>query len=279
MRNNQRRLGTGQTGGAPQTPSPAPAQANLAYVVPTEFVELPSRGLFYPEGHPLHKQETVEVKFMTAKDEDILASETLIKKGLIIDRLLENILVLDIDPVSLLVGDRNAIMIATRISGYGPGYTVNVTCRQCDTRDKYDFDLQKSSLSENCFDQSFLDSNGITFNEQLGIFEVILPATVVKVGLQMLRGEHERLDEDVSRDSIVTSTLSRFIVSVGDDSEDSEFIAQFIDMMPAADSRFLRKLYPQLVPNIGLEQEYRCSSCDHTENMEVPLTAEFFWPR
>ena len=113
----------------------------------------------------------------------------------------------------------------------------------------------------------------------MGTFEVTLPITNVKVGLQLLRGIHESLDEDSTRDSIITSSLSRFIVSVDDCYDDFNHIAQFIDVMPAGDSRFLRKLYPQLVPNIDLTQEYRCSECDLSKDMEVPLTAEFFWPK
>ena len=125
MRNNQRRLG--------QKPSPGPsspaAQANLAFAVPTEFVELPSRGHFYPEDHLLHNQETVEIKFMTAKDEDILSSQALLEKGLAVERLLDSLLVQDIDPSTLLVGDRSAILIAARISGYGEEYDVDQRCK------------------------------------------------------------------------------------------------------------------------------------------------------
>jgi len=119
MRNNQKRLRR-----APRAEAVTSAQAtpSLGFVSPTEFVELPSRGEFYPEDHPLHKQETVEIKFMTAKDEDILSSQALLKKGLAIDRLLESLMVLDVDARTLLLGDRNAMLIAARISGYGSEY-------------------------------------------------------------------------------------------------------------------------------------------------------------
>jgi hypothetical protein len=88
----------------------------FSFVVPTEFIDLPSEGKFYPEGHPLHGQTTLEIKQMTAKEEDLLTSRALLKKGIALDRLLSSVIVnKSIDPNSLLVGDRNAILIATRV--------------------------------------------------------------------------------------------------------------------------------------------------------------------
>ena len=88
-------------------------------MTPTEFVELPSAGIGYADTHPLHQQDTVEIRFMTAKDEDILSSQTLLKKGIAIDRFVDNILVnKTINSSNLLIGDKNAILIAARVSGY-----------------------------------------------------------------------------------------------------------------------------------------------------------------
>ena len=109
MRNNQKRL---------QQAPPAPASPpGMVYTVPTDFVELPSRGMFYPAEHPLCGEKTIEIKYMTAKEEDILSSTVLMKNGLVIDRFLKSVIVDEnIDPSTLLVGDRNAIMIASRIT-------------------------------------------------------------------------------------------------------------------------------------------------------------------
>ena len=96
--------------------------APFSFVVPTEFVELPSEGRYYPEGHPLHNQETIEIKHMTAREEDLLTSRALLKKGVALERLLDSVIInKNIRAADLLVGDRNAILIAARISGYGPG--------------------------------------------------------------------------------------------------------------------------------------------------------------
>ena len=100
--------------------------------IPTEIVELPSKGALYPPDHPLHGEETIEIKYMTAKEEDILTSQSLLRKGLAVERLLKSVVVdKRIDPKSLLVGDRNAVLYATRITGYGAEYPARVTCGNC----------------------------------------------------------------------------------------------------------------------------------------------------
>ena len=275
MRNNQDRLGPAATATAQGALSAVP---NLNFVVPTEFVELPSRGKFYPDSHPLHNQETVEIKYMTAKEEDILASSTLIKKGLVIDRLLKNILILDIDPSTILVGDRSALMIAARISSYGFEYKAQVVCNECTREQDYLFDLRKANLQQLCFDNSFLTGNHIVFNSEKNIFEVMLPKSKATLGIKMLTGRDEKEPVDVQNDeNMVTSVLSRFSFSVNGD-EDPSLVSQFIDNMLAADSRYLRAILADLTPNIDLKQDFVCKHCAASEDREVPLTAEFFWP-
>ena len=130
-RNNDERTGAietnvGDSTAAVQaaTQQPNQNQSGLNFVVPTEFVELPSGGKYYTDGHPLTGQETIEIKFMTAKDEDILTSRSLLKKGLAINRFLQNIIVNnEVKVDDLLIGDKNAILTAARVSGYGPEYT------------------------------------------------------------------------------------------------------------------------------------------------------------
>ena len=107
-----------------QNTATAPA---FNWSVPTEFVELPSEGTFYPPGHPLHNERTIEIRFMTAKEEDILTSQSLLRKGIAFDKVLENLIVEKVDLDSLLVGDKNALMIAARALGCGKDYKVTVT--------------------------------------------------------------------------------------------------------------------------------------------------------
>ena len=258
MRNNQRRLG--------QKPSPKPsspaAAAGMAFAVPTEFVKLPSRGQFYPQEHPLHNQETVEIKFMTAKDEDILSSQALLEAGLAVDRLLESLLVQDIDPGTLLVGDRSAILIAARISGYGDDYDVEQLCPKCVTKQEINFKLSDTTTINSCFEEDFMQENSITYNEETQTFDLTLPASGVQVGLSLIDGYGER--EALSDDS--------------DERKDPKYVESFIEAMPAKDSRYIRELYPKMIPTVRLLHEFQCKACYHKGELEVPLRAAFFWP-
>ena len=126
----------------PNVEKPQPMQ----FSVPTEFVDLPSKGKYYPQGHPLRGRESVEVKFMTAKEEDILASTALIRRGVVFERLLQSVMLDRIDPNDLLIGDKNALLIATRISGYGPEYETEVQCPSCSNKSEFTFDLSEAQV-------------------------------------------------------------------------------------------------------------------------------------
>tara|TARA_R100000008_G_scaffold86625_1_gene80535 strand:- start:554 stop:1378 length:825 start_codon:yes stop_codon:yes gene_type:complete len=273
MRNNQKRLG----GQSPAPTDPPPQSHNtLSYTVPTEFVELPSRGLFYPEGHPLHNQETVEIKYMTAKEEDILSSTALIKKGIVLDRLLQNLLVDNaIDPRTLVVGDRNAIMVAARISAYGEKYETRITCPVCSTSLPFTFNLRTDQVKGACFDEDFLKENDLHLNDDTKTFSLKLPVCQMTVEVGIL--STNQVPDEGDSEAPITSALSAFIVSVNGDSNPVS-IRQFVHTMPAADARHLRKIYKELAPNIDLSDVFRCAACFHSEEMGVPLNAEFFWP-
>ena len=213
---------------------------------------------------------------MTAKDEDILSSEALLKKGLAVDRLLESILVLDISPDNLLVGDKNAILIASRISAYGSSYEIKYSCPNCKKNQNIDFNLTDAVINDSCFDEVLLQKENVVFNKETLTFDVVLPGSGVPVGLRLIEGQNEtKLGENP--DSLITSLLSTILVKVNENL-DVEYAKAFIDILPAKDSKFLRDLYPKLVPNIRLLHEFACKSCYSKEDMEVPLTAAFFWP-
>ena len=277
MRNNQRRLGPRSS---PQPSSAAAASPDLAFSVPTEFVELPSRGEFYPEDHPLHKQETVEIKFMTAKDEDILSSKALLKKGLAIDRLLESLLVPNIAPETLFLGDRNAILIAARSSGYGKEYNFSYTCPNCYHKNEVEFNLEQTRPGGECFNEKFLHKEKIFYNSNTLTLDVALPNSGVSVGLSLLTGADEKqlFNENKPNETTpVTSVLSAFVVKVNENT-DYNYVIEFIESMPVGDSKYLRELYPKLVPNVRLLHDFMCSECLFIKEVEVPLRAEFFWP-
>jgi hypothetical protein len=260
----------------------APQQKSiLDFVSPTEFVELPSKGLAYSEDHPLHGQDVIEIRFMTAKDEDILTSETLLKKGIALERLLENIIVnKTIDPKSMLIGDRNAVIIAARASGYGNAYETKVNCPNCGTGAAIAFDLSNPKIQELNYEEAeFLTKN------EAGNFIINLPQTNFGVEVRLLTGKDEQYLTQLAQnkkknklgDSVMTDQYKMMIVSV-EGVTDKSTLGKFIEAMPAADSRFLRKAYKTIIPNIKITEDFSCSSCDHEQELEVSFGADFFWP-
>jgi len=206
-----------------------------------------------------------------------------LKKGVALDRVLQN-LIKDkrIKADSLLVGDRNAIIIAARISGYGNEYNTSVTCPSCEESQRYVFDLNDTNVYRG-EDRDELD---VTSNGD-GTFKVKLPKTRVEVDFRLLTGSDEkgmtssmnnnRKRKTKTYEKNVTRQLSSIVIAVnGDDSLEAR--QYLIDNIPSMDSRHLRLAYRLSTPNIDLTQNFECSECDYEQDMEVPLTADFFWP-
>ena len=265
----------------PQVMQQDAAVEGFSFVVPTEFVELPSQGKYYPDGHPLHGVTSIEIKQMTAKEEDILTSRTLLKKGVALDRVIQNIIVnKNINPDSLLVGDRNAIVIACRVSGYGNDYTTKVTCPNCTESEDYSFNLHEAEV----FTGGDLEAAGITDNGN-GTFDLKLPRTQVTATFRLLTGADEKVflsgverdRKSKSHEKNITRQLVNTVIAVNGDSS-ADAINYLVTNIPSVDSRHIRLAYRIVAPNIDLTQHYECGSCDYEQDMEVPLTADFFWP-
>ncbi len=284
MSRNKERLGGAQQKDTSPPPQMTQAQAEpggFSFVVPTEFIDLPSQGNFYPEGHPLHGQDSIEIKQMTAKEEDILTSRTLLKKGVALDRVISSLIVdKRIEPDSMLVGDRNAVIVATRVSGYGNIYTTKVTCPKCDTTQEFSFDLNHLEIYHGD-DKDELD---ITVNED-GTFDTVLPRTGLTVTFKLLTGKDEKslltgMEMDRKKrtgEKNVTRQLVNMVIGVNGNTT-AEAINYLVANIPSLDSRHLRLAYKLAAPNIDLKQHFECNECDLEQDMEVPLTADFFWP-
>jgi hypothetical protein len=282
-RNNEERSGARAAADAPpsQMVSSQQTETNtLDFSTPTEFVDLPSQGKFYPSDHPLHGKDSLEIRYMTAKDEDILTSKSLLKKGLAIDRLLQNIIVDKTVRISdLLIGDKNALVVAARVTGYGADYVTKVTCPSCLDLQDHQFNLEDHILTDGGI------TSGATATDN-GIWEVVCPKSNVAVGLRLLTGRDEKLlmqTEQLRKkqnlpESQATSNLRLIIASVNGSAE-AATITKFINVMPAQDARFVRKAYDDLMPNIDLTQHFECQSCGFDMDMEVPFTTDFFWPK
>jgi hypothetical protein len=283
QRNNLERALGGKDPVVPDQGSPAATQTGgdtFSFVTPTAFVELPSQGRFYGEGHGLHNAETIEIRHMTAKEEDILTSEALLKKGVAVDRMIQSVLVdKTIKVTDLLVGDKNAIIIASRITGFGPHYETKITCPACTSTIDHSFNLEELDL----VDQGELPEN-VTLLPN-GNFEIHLSSIDFTVQVRLLTGldetrwtaAKEKKKKLKLPDSNVTDQLKLILTNVGG-FEDGDHIKQFIDAVPTTTSREIRSAYESVMPNIDLNQDFTCTECSYDGRIGVPLTADFFWP-
>lgn len=260
---------------APQSPQQPPRGP---YQVPVELVALPSKGLVYPVGSPLANEETLEIKSMTAKEEDILTSRALIKNGTVISQLLKScILNKMVDPDEMLSGDKNAILIGIRVTGYGGEYAAKITCPHC------------SKEYENVFSLTQLKVKGLgaqPLQPNTNLFEYTLPSSGARVLFKLLNGHDE--DElvkiidskkkiGVQIESGVTARLFQSIVEINGE-RDKQKLNQIIQNLRAMDARSLRKYMDEIEPAVDLRQQVMCPSCDEQSEVKMPLGMSFFWP-
>jgi hypothetical protein len=275
MPRNEERLGT-KDQSASQPPI-TEKNSILDFVLPTEFVDLPTKGRFYPDDHPLHNEESVEIRYMTAKDTDVLTSKSLLKKGVAVDRMLQNVLVdKSIKVDELYSGDKNAILIAARINGFGPEYKTKVTCPSCGYALEHSFDLEEVECD------GLQSEYSISIN---GTFKVELPVTKVSVECRLLTGGDEKriFNQSEKRkkhnlpETNLTDQYKLFIVSINGET-DRGLVDKFVDLMPARDSTYLKSIYEKASPNIDLSYDFSCNSCDAETKIDIPFSANFFWP-
>jgi hypothetical protein len=253
-------------------------QDDFGFEAPVESVPLPSNGLVYPQGSVLHGLDSIEIKAMTAKEEDILTSRALIKKGTVISHLLNNcILTRGVNSDMLLSGDRNAIMIALRITGYGSDYHVNVNCPSCGEKSDQDFSLSDLGIKR-------LEIQPVEFGRNE--FEFLLPKSQKKIRFKFMTGRDEQeileTQERMKKtggvgNNLVTQKLKAAIVAVDGITERSK-IELFIQNMPAMDSNQLRKFIDEQEPGVDMSVEMDCPHCDTRSSMRLPLGPSFFWP-
>lgn len=246
--------------------------------IPVEVVPLPSAGVVYNENSPLHMCDAVEIKAMTTREEDILTSRALLKKGTVISELIKSCLVnKQINPYELLSGDRNALMVAIRITGYGSDYTVEIDCPACSTKNKTTFNLGELSIRRLQIEPVVQGSN---------LFQFELPYTKKNVRFRFLNGRdeeeilatQEKQKKFMATDSLVTTNLLYSVVSV-DGVEDKSKINNFIKNMPARDSLALRSFIKDNEPGILMKGEFSCESCGHESEVDIPIGVNFLWPQ
>lgn len=245
------------------------------FIVPTEEVELPSGGVFYPNG-----KSKVTIKYLTAEEDNILFSPDLIKSGKVLDILLESAVVdKDLRPEDMLSGDRNYLLIAARRTGFGDEYEPGeMSCESCNSRYNPVVDLSKLT-------QKKLE---VMPETEEGWYSVQMPVMKMNIKFRFLRGTDEkrmRKSQEVSSKKTGQVKVSKLIteryllqIMEVNGNRDKLYIQKFVNAMPTKDSLFFREYVRRIEPGINLDYDFECPHCGHIETRDVPITARLFYP-
>lgn len=246
---------------------------------PTDLIPLVTRGHFYPEDHPLASGE-IELKQMTAKEEDILANSQLRKNGKFLDKLIESLIVnKNIKQEEILIPDKNAIFIAIRRLAYGDEYPITATCPNCSEQNRIVVNL--ATIENKPFD---FDS----YPKHVNAFDFKLPQSGVVVTYKLLNQIDEqnvdaelnnikKFNKDISREY---TTRLKYVIVALDGNSDKGSIRKFIDdgKLSAKDSLALRKEMREKSPDIDFSFNFVCNNCSHEGRMNIPMGISFLWP-
>jgi hypothetical protein len=243
---------------------------------PAEEVSLPSKGLLYPKDSPLSKG-VIEMKYMTAREEDILTNPNFIKKGTAIDKLLESLIVTPIDFKDLLIGDKNAIMVAARILGYGADYEVKLEHPETGI---------ESDAKINLSDMEDKELNERLVLEGKNEFEFTFPTSKIPITFKFLtQGDEEKIEKEVEglkkiNKELANSTLRlKHIIMSVNGNYDLKSIREFIDTdLLARDARALRNYINEILPGINMKVDVEFYDGYVQEGVELPIGLNFFWP-
>ena len=250
---------------------------NKKYDFPTEVITLPSQGKCYPKEHPLASGE-IEIKYMTAREEEILASQNLIKKGVVLDKLFESIIAdKSINVDDIIIGDKNAIVLATRILGYGADYKIEFTNDEGE-KEQISIDLSKVQTKE--IDLSKLNRNNL--------YEFVTPTTKNVLKFKMLtHGDEKKIDTDVKAMDRLNkggvsqqlTTRYRYIIKSVDGKEDTKSIVNFINnKFLSKDTRAFRNHLLELQPDMDMVFDYDNPISGEKERSPIPMGIGFFYP-
>ncbi len=255
---------------------------NRQFDFPTELIDLPSKGKCYLASNPLSKGQ-LYIKYMTAKEEDILASQNLIKKGVVLDKLFESVVVDNVNINDILIGDKNAILLATRILGYGADYQVSITDPFSGEKQDVTINLAKIQIKE--VDESLLNPNNrytfeLPISKRVIEFKLLTHGDEINISAEVQA--MERLKGKIKGDLVgsqdVTTRLRHMILSV-DGNDDRSYINKWItNEFLARDNRAFRNYVKEISPDLDLTFVFESELSGETEVMSIPFGIEFFYP-
>jgi len=237
------------------------------FKLPTETIELPSKGLLYPKDSELAKG-TLEIKYMTAHEEDILTNQSYIKNGTVLDKLIKSVIVSKINYDDLLIGDKNAIMVAARILGYGSEY-------------KFEYLGEEFTVDLTTLENKEIDKE--LFENHINDFPFLLPKSGNNITFKLLTHKDE---QDINREleglkkinkdnSPELSTRLKYLITSVNGEKDKKIIREFVDnYLLAQDSRALREYIRKIQPDVDLT----FFPDEFSDRINIPIGVKFFWP-
>jgi hypothetical protein len=264
------------TRGLQSQPIQQQQSAPKSFPFPTEIIGLPSKGLVYAESNPLSKGE-VTVKLMTAREEDILTSATLIRKGIQLDKLLESIVVEPgVNINDLVIGDKNAILVTSRILAFGPDYEAKINDPFDNEEIDVTIDLSQIKVKE-------IDENKLNRNNEYDFF---LPISKTNIKFKLLtHGDEMIINKDIEasqktlKQSNEITTRYRRIITEVDGVRDTGTISNFVtNRLLAGDSKALRKYIAEITPDLDLKFDYTSPATGESEALRIPFGIGFFYP-
>jgi len=252
-----------------------PKSSGEEYTIPFDVVPLPTKGLLYKSG-PLKGKDSVEVHYLTAVQEDILTSPNLLASGKMLDTLLRSVLKdKTIEPETLTLGDRNAIVIWLRSTGYGSDYPVQVRCGSCGHEWAHEFDLGTLDVREL---EEKPDSDGLFSFElpsgKLIRFKLLTSADELNI---LKRVEAIKSKQGSQIDHSLSLKMMASICEV-DGEQDPMIVKMFVESMPVKDARSFRDHMGNIEPGVLMTQECECPACANVAQEVIPIRGNFFWP-
>lgn len=245
---------------------------------PSEVLDLPSKGHFYPTNNPLSSGK-IEILLPTARHEDILTSRKLITQGTVIDSLLESLIVdKNINYNDLLLVDKNGLTLAARMLLYGPKYKTSVKCQICDENNIEEYDISEFESKDIDLEQYPAGINNFLFT---------LPTSKINIEFKLLTvGDEKSINNELKNnrkiktnvDSEITTRLSYVIIKYGNETNRQKIKHLISTEMLTLDSRAFREHVADIAPNIDMSVNFQCSSCGNTSEFDLPLDTQFFWP-
>lgn len=263
----------------PPGSTPTPVVSKQESKFPTEVINLPSKGWFYDVNSPL-SSGTLELKQMTAKEEDILTSRNLIQKNIVLDKLLESVIIdKSIKPDEMLICDRNAAFYALRRLAYGDTYEATVTCPRCGKENEVTIDLAQADNKPFEFEK---------FPRGQNSFEFYLPTHKITITFKLLSKKDEDIitrelevfskhNKDLSTE--ITTRLTHVITSIDGDADKMKIRRFVAEELLSKDSLALRKYMRETMPDIESSFDFSCQHCRLERREDTPMGVSFFWPK